>query len=124
MLSEFICCKDEEFDQAMRIRREARKIAASIPGVESIAMEGEERNILTVIGEEIDPVRLVQLLQKKVCFAKIVSFGPNQTNPAPTPTPVPEPVPTPTPVPEPVPTPVPPIWRIVEIREPTSCFNF
>lgn len=86
-------------------------------------MGGEERNILTVIGEGIDPVRLVQLLQKKVCFAKIVSFGPNQTNPVPKPEPEPEPVPTPLLVP-PICCNHSPHWQIVEIREPTSCFNF
>ncbi|XP_016494422.2 disease resistance protein Pik-1-like isoform X1 [Nicotiana tabacum] len=48
-------------------------IAAKIPGVEKVAIEGEEKNELMVIGEEIDAAELVTTLRKKVGFANIVS---------------------------------------------------
>lgn len=32
MFLKFMCCKDEELDRAMRIRRKAKKVAVSIPG--------------------------------------------------------------------------------------------
>nr|XP_009783945.1 PREDICTED: uncharacterized protein LOC104232429 [Nicotiana sylvestris] len=51
-------------------------IAAKIPGVEKVAIEGEEKNELMVIGEEIDAAELVTILRKKVGFANIVSIGP------------------------------------------------
>ncbi|XP_075073570.1 uncharacterized protein LOC107813655 isoform X3 [Nicotiana tabacum] len=47
---------------------------ASLPqGVEKVAIEGEEKNELMVIGEEIDAAELVTTLRKKVGFANIVS---------------------------------------------------
>ncbi|KAL2498301.1 heavy metal-associated isoprenylated plant protein 47 [Abeliophyllum distichum] len=66
MLFKFMCCVDEESDHATRIRTKAKKIAVSIPGVDSVAMEGVESNNLVVTGEGFDVVRLVNLLRKKV----------------------------------------------------------
>ncbi|XP_022843187.1 heavy metal-associated isoprenylated plant protein 47-like [Olea europaea var. sylvestris] len=74
-----MCCGSQESNQATKIRTKAMKIAVCIPRVESAAMEGEEMNKLTVIGEDIDTVTLVKLLRKNVCFAKIVSVGPTET---------------------------------------------
>ncbi|KAL2499506.1 Copper transport protein family [Abeliophyllum distichum] len=71
-----MCCMSHKLNQAEKVRRKAMKMAVSVPRVESAAMEGEERNKLTVIGEEIDSVTLVKLLRKNVCFAKIVTVGP------------------------------------------------
>ncbi|MCD9638356.1 hypothetical protein HAX54_022255 [Datura stramonium] len=50
-------------------------IAATLPGVEKVSLEAD-KNLLTVIGEEIDTVKLVNILRDKVGFAKIVSQGP------------------------------------------------
>ncbi|TMX00510.1 hypothetical protein EJD97_000676 [Solanum chilense] len=50
-------------------------IAATLPGVEKVSLE-EEKNLLTVIGEGIDAVELVNIIRKKVGFAKIVNQGP------------------------------------------------
>ncbi|KAL2498300.1 Heavy metal transport/detoxification superfamily protein [Abeliophyllum distichum] len=71
-----MCCMSQELNQAAKVRIKAMKMAVSVPRVESAAMEGKERNKLTVIGEEIDSVTLVKLLRKNVCFAKIVTVGP------------------------------------------------
>ncbi|XP_049398861.1 uncharacterized protein LOC125862779 [Solanum stenotomum] len=50
-------------------------IAATLPGVEKVSLE-EENNLLTVIGERIDAVELLNKIRKKVGFAKLVSQGP------------------------------------------------
>ncbi|KAH0651953.1 hypothetical protein KY285_032120 [Solanum tuberosum] len=50
-------------------------IAATLPGVEKVSLE-EEKNLLTVIGEGIDAVELINIIRKKVGFAKIVNQGP------------------------------------------------
>ncbi|KAG5597417.1 hypothetical protein H5410_038649 [Solanum commersonii] len=50
-------------------------IAATLPGVEKVSLD-EEKNLLTVIGEGIDAVELVNIIRKKVGFAKIVNQGP------------------------------------------------
>ncbi|KAG5573952.1 hypothetical protein H5410_063718 [Solanum commersonii] len=50
-------------------------IAATLPGVEKVSLE-EEKNLLTVIGEGIDAVELLNKIRKKVGFAKLVSQGP------------------------------------------------
>ncbi|XP_016453818.1 disease resistance protein Pik-1-like isoform X2 [Nicotiana tabacum] len=57
-------------------RSKVLSIAAKIPEVEKVAIEGEEKNELMAIGEEIDAVELVTILRKKVGFADIVSIGP------------------------------------------------
>ncbi|XP_059302731.1 heavy metal-associated isoprenylated plant protein 46-like [Lycium ferocissimum] len=51
-------------------------IAAKIPGVEKVAIEGEEKNELMVIGVGIDAAELVTILRKKVGVAEVVSVGP------------------------------------------------
>ncbi|XP_060189295.1 heavy metal-associated isoprenylated plant protein 2-like [Lycium barbarum] len=53
------------------------KIASTLPGVEKVSIE-EEKKLLTVIGEEIDTVKLVNVLRKKVGFATIVTVGPEE----------------------------------------------
>ncbi|XP_059283661.1 heavy metal-associated isoprenylated plant protein 16-like [Lycium ferocissimum] len=53
------------------------KIAATLPGVEKVSIE-EETKLLTVIGEGIDTVTLVNVLRKKVGFATIVTVGPEE----------------------------------------------
>ncbi|XP_055824149.1 uncharacterized protein LOC129892594 [Solanum dulcamara] len=52
-------------------------IAATLPRVENISLDAE-KNLLTVIGEGIDTVELVNILRKKVGFAIIVSQGPQK----------------------------------------------
>ncbi|KAF3652259.1 putative subtilisin-like protease [Capsicum annuum] len=42
-------------------------------GLEKVAIEGEEKNELMVIGEGIDVAKLVTILRKKVGFADVVS---------------------------------------------------
>ncbi|XP_049374221.1 disease resistance protein Pik-1-like [Solanum verrucosum] len=51
------------------------KIAATLPGVVNVSLD-EEKKLLTVIGEGIDAVELVNIIRKKVGFANIVNQGP------------------------------------------------
>jgi hypothetical protein len=43
--------------------------------VESAAIQGDSKDQLEVIGEQIDSVRLTKLLRKKFCHAELVSVG-------------------------------------------------
>lgn len=54
----------------------ALKLAAGIAGVESVELGGPDRNLLEVIGDEVDALHLVTLLQKKFGNAKLISMGP------------------------------------------------
>lgn len=45
--------------------------------MEKVSLDAE-KNLLTVIGEEIDTVELVNILRKKVGFANIMSQGPEK----------------------------------------------
>lgn len=54
----------------------ALKLAAKIAGVESVELGGPDRNLLEVIGDEVDALHLVTLLQKKFGNAKLISMGP------------------------------------------------
>lgn len=51
-------------------------IAAKIGEIEKVAIEGEEKNELMVMGEGIDVPKLVTRLRKKVGFADVVSVEP------------------------------------------------
>ncbi|KAM7497075.1 hypothetical protein LguiA_021489 [Lonicera macranthoides] len=51
------------------------KIAASVSGVESVALQGPEKDQILVIGE-IDAANLAMLLRKKVGHSEIMSVGP------------------------------------------------
>lgn len=46
-----------------------------VAGVESAALQGQEKNQIEVIGEGIDAVALTTLLRKKVGFAELVSVS-------------------------------------------------
>ncbi|KAK4279103.1 hypothetical protein QN277_016858 [Acacia crassicarpa] len=56
-----------------KCRTKAKKIAAESPGVDSMSMEGDERDQLVVTGDGIDSVKLVNILRKKLGCATIVS---------------------------------------------------
>ncbi|XP_009789253.1 heavy metal-associated isoprenylated plant protein 47-like [Nicotiana tabacum] len=64
-------------------KNKVMSIAVTLRGVEKVSIE-VEKNELTVIGEGIDAVKLVNILRKKVGFAKIVTVGPEkkEENPA------------------------------------------
>ncbi|KAL1812989.1 hypothetical protein ACET3Z_023054 [Daucus carota] len=57
-------------------RAKAMKIAATFSGVESVAIKGDDKDKLEVIGEEIDTVVLARLLRKSVGRADLISIGP------------------------------------------------
>ncbi|WOH03091.1 hypothetical protein DCAR_0522483 [Daucus carota subsp. sativus] len=57
-------------------KAKAMKIAATFPGVESVAIKGDNKDKLEVVGNEIDTVQLAKLLRKNVGSADLVSVGP------------------------------------------------
>ncbi|KAL5972366.1 hypothetical protein ACLOJK_041620 [Asimina triloba] len=54
-------------------RTKAMKIVAAIKGVNSVALDGEDKDQLVVIGEEVDSVNLTRKLRKKVGHTDIVA---------------------------------------------------
>jgi len=52
----------------------AVKVAASISGVESVTITGEEKNLLLVIGVGIDSNRITEKLRRKVGPAEVVEL--------------------------------------------------
>ncbi|XP_059284117.1 uncharacterized protein LOC132037596 [Lycium ferocissimum] len=59
-----------------KCRSKAFKIAVSQPGVESAAIQGDGKNQLEVVGEQIDAVTLTSSLRKNLGQAELVSAGP------------------------------------------------
>ncbi|PON92015.1 Heavy metal-associated domain containing protein [Trema orientale] len=56
-----------------KCRTEAMKIAAVESGVSSVQIEGEYKDQVVVIGDEVDSVSLTRSLRKKVGYATILS---------------------------------------------------
>ncbi|KAI8552247.1 hypothetical protein RHMOL_Rhmol06G0251800 [Rhododendron molle] len=52
------------------------EIVGKVPGVESVAFAGQDKNHVVVIGDGIDSVELTVLLRKKVGSAELVRVGP------------------------------------------------
>ncbi|XP_060189552.1 uncharacterized protein LOC132618531 [Lycium barbarum] len=59
-----------------KCRSKAFKIAVSQPGLESVAIEADEKNQLEVVGEQIDAVTLTSSLRKNLGQAELLSVGP------------------------------------------------
>ncbi|XP_061367868.1 heavy metal-associated isoprenylated plant protein 47-like [Gastrolobium bilobum] len=57
-------------------RSKAMKIAVGVSGVETAAIQGENKDQIAVTGEGIDSVCLTSLLRKSFCHAELVSVGP------------------------------------------------
>ncbi|KAG1363787.1 heavy metal-associated isoprenylated plant protein 47 [Cocos nucifera] len=55
-----------------KCRRKAMKLAASADGVDSVKIDGEDKNQLVVVGEGVDPVILTGILRKKIGSSDIV----------------------------------------------------
>ncbi|KAK4279107.1 hypothetical protein QN277_016862 [Acacia crassicarpa] len=66
-----ITIKVEVCNEKGRIK--AMKIASGRPGVHSVAMGGDGRDQLVVMGEGVDSVKLTNVLRKKLGHATIVS---------------------------------------------------
>ncbi|CAN4104405.1 unnamed protein product [Withania somnifera] len=69
------CLLDYYLKPKTTSKNKVMTIAATLPDVEKVSVE-VEKNLLTVIGERIDAVELVNLLRKKVGYATIVNQGP------------------------------------------------
>ncbi|KAG4946049.1 hypothetical protein JHK87_042056 [Glycine soja] len=67
-----------------KCRTKALKVVAAASGVNFVGLEGEEKDKLVVIGDEVDPVKLTNSLRKKVGHTDIISlaelFGVNSVN--------------------------------------------
>ncbi|KAM4099781.1 hypothetical protein ACB094_05G017800 [Castanea mollissima] len=58
-----------------KCRTKALKLAAGAEGVTSMAIEGDDKSLVVVIGDEVDSVCLTRSLRKKVGYATIVSVA-------------------------------------------------
>ncbi|XP_050251020.1 heavy metal-associated isoprenylated plant protein 47-like [Quercus robur] len=56
-----------------KCRSKAMKIASKANGVNSVAIEGSDRDQLVVIGEGVDSANLTCSLRKKLCYATLRS---------------------------------------------------
>ncbi|RVW80441.1 Heavy metal-associated isoprenylated plant protein 16 [Vitis vinifera] len=61
------------FNGNKNCQSKALKIAAGFSGVNSTALEGEDKNQIVVVGENIDVIELVKKLKKKVGFSTLNS---------------------------------------------------
>ncbi|URD97112.1 Glycosyl transferase family 8 [Musa troglodytarum] len=58
-----------------RCRNKALKLASSVRGVESVAIQGRNRNRVVVTGEGVDSVYLTSILRKKMGYAEIICIS-------------------------------------------------
>ncbi|KAK7332479.1 hypothetical protein VNO80_29231 [Phaseolus coccineus] len=58
-----------------KCRTKALKVAAAAKGVNFVGLEGESKDILVVIGESVDAVKLTNSLRKKVGQTDITSLA-------------------------------------------------
>ncbi|XP_030929460.1 heavy metal-associated isoprenylated plant protein 47-like [Quercus lobata] len=70
--------------------RKAMKIACKANGVNSVAIEGSDRDQLVVIGEGVDSANLTCSLRKKLCYAALWSVDEVKANKKPEEKPKPE----------------------------------
>nr|POE67579.1 heavy metal-associated isoprenylated plant protein 47 [Quercus suber] len=70
--------------------RMAMKIACKANGVNSVAIEGSDRDQLVVIGEGVDSANLTCSLRKKLCYAALWSVDEVKAKPKPEEKPKPE----------------------------------
>ncbi|CAI9089009.1 OLC1v1023494C1 [Oldenlandia corymbosa var. corymbosa] len=59
-----------------KTRKKALKTVVSCFGVDSIALQGESKDKIEVIGEGMDAVTITKSLRKNVGHAEIVNLGP------------------------------------------------
>ncbi|XP_043693220.1 disease resistance protein Pik-1-like, partial [Telopea speciosissima] len=57
-----------------KCRTKVLKIAASSVGVEEVKLEGDEKDKVVVIGENVDSIRLAKCLRKKVGHTQILTL--------------------------------------------------
>ncbi|XP_056171563.1 heavy metal-associated isoprenylated plant protein 47-like [Syzygium oleosum] len=53
----------------------ALKVAAGFSGVQSVALVGDDKDLIEVVGDGVDAAKLATLLRKKVEFTEIVSVS-------------------------------------------------
>ncbi|KAI6673447.1 hypothetical protein NL676_001353 [Syzygium grande] len=56
-------------------RFKALKVAAGFSGVQSVALVGDNKDLIEVVGDGVDAAKLATLLRKKVGFTEIVSVS-------------------------------------------------
>ncbi|KAL3715409.1 hypothetical protein ACJRO7_007184 [Eucalyptus globulus] len=65
-----MCCFGPQSSQSKAFR-----VVGSLPGVQSMAVLGEDDNMIEVTGDRFDAVKLTILLRKNVGFAEIVTVS-------------------------------------------------
>ncbi|KAM4092059.1 hypothetical protein ACJW30_06G008800 [Castanea mollissima] len=70
--------------------RKAMKIACKANGVNSVAIEGSDRDQLVVIGEDVDSANLTCSLRKKLCYADLWRVEEEKPKPEPEENPKPQ----------------------------------
>ncbi|XP_058084904.1 uncharacterized protein LOC131232585 isoform X2 [Magnolia sinica] len=63
-----------QMNDNLKSRTKALKIAVSIPGTISTALEGRHKDQLVVVGEGVDAVELISLLRKKMGYTDLISI--------------------------------------------------
>ncbi|XP_027108297.2 heavy metal-associated isoprenylated plant protein 47 [Coffea arabica] len=63
------CAKKKQLSRAMQI-------TVSVAGIERVALQGENKDQIVVVGEGIDAVNLTSLLRKKLGSVELVSVIP------------------------------------------------
>ncbi|KAG5005753.1 hypothetical protein JHK82_023736 [Glycine max] len=58
-----------------KCRTKALKVVAAASGVNSVGLEGEEKDKLVVIGDGVDVVKLTNSLREKVGHTDIISLA-------------------------------------------------
>ncbi|KAJ7946476.1 Heavy metal transport/detoxification protein [Quillaja saponaria] len=61
--------------RCQKCRTKALKVAAGAHGVNSVSLEGGDKDQLVVIGDGMDAANLAATLRKKVAYADIVSLS-------------------------------------------------
>ncbi|XP_065864740.1 heavy metal-associated isoprenylated plant protein 47-like [Euphorbia lathyris] len=81
-----------------KCRRKALQTASVADGVMSVALEGEEKDKLVIIGERVDAACLTKKLRKKLeSYVELVTVEEVKPPPPKKPEPKPDPVPVPVP---------------------------
>uniref|UniRef100_A0ACD5YTY8 Uncharacterized protein n=1 Tax=Avena sativa TaxID=4498 RepID=A0ACD5YTY8_AVESA len=58
-----------------RCRSKAMALVAATTGVDSVALAGDPKDQLVVVGDGVDPVKLTSALRRKVGHAELVQVG-------------------------------------------------
>ncbi|XP_010246562.1 PREDICTED: uncharacterized protein LOC104589819 [Nelumbo nucifera] len=64
--------------QSAKDRSKAMRTVVGVSGVETAALQGDDKNQIAVIGEGIDSIELTTSLRKKFGYADLLTVGPDE----------------------------------------------